>query len=249
MLSAIIVDDMPQAVQVLQNDLQDYCPNVQIIGTANSVVEAAKLLRQKTPDLLFLDIMLGDGTGFDLLEILPNIKSKIIFTTASDEHAIKAFRFAALDYLLKPIDPNLLQEAVEKGKKQITNTPESIDLLKETIKYPNALPQRITLHTQERIVVLEIDRIIRCKSEGNNTMFYLDSGDKIFVTKTLKHFENLLQDHSFMRVHQSHLIHLKYIQEYVRKEGGYLKMKNGEIVPISIRKKGAVIGLLDKLGQ
>jgi len=246
-MTAVLVDDMPKAIQVLQNDLADTCPDVEIIGTANSIVSAAKLLKKKQPDLLFLDIMLGDGTGFDLLEIVPDLTSKVIFVTASDEHAIRAFRFSAVDYLLKPIDPESLKEAVLRAKKMLTNSTESIDLLKETIRHPDILPKKISLHTQEKIAVVEISDIIRCESDGNNTLFFLEGGQKIFVTKTLKQYEQLFQEYSFFRVHQSHLININYIQEYVRKEGGYLKMKNGDIVSVAVRKKPLVINLLDNL--
>ncbi len=238
---------MPQALQVLQSDLNDLFPDIQIIGTADSVVSGAKLLRQEQPDLLFLDIMLGDGTGFDLLEILPNITSKIIFVTAYEEHAIRAFRFAAIDYLLKPINPDDLKDAVLRARQQIARPAESIDILKATMKSPDTLPTRITLHTQERIAVVNIDDIIRCESDGNNTIFILDSGEKIFVTKTLKQFATLFEQHTFYRTHQSHLVNTKHIQEYVRKEGGYLKMKNGDDIPVAVRKKAEVVAMLDNL--
>ncbi len=247
MIKAILVDDMPEALEVLKQDLADNCPDVEIIGTADSVVSAAKLLRQGQPDLLFLDILLGDGTGFDLLEIFPNLKSKLIFITASDEFAIKAFRFAAIDYLLKPFDPKELKEAVDRARSQLQNSQESIDILKETIRHPEDLPTRISLHSQEKISVVDIDNIVRCESDSNNTLFILGTGEKIFVTKTLKHFEKMLKDHSFIRVHQSQLININFIQEYVRTEGGYLKMKNGDDVPVAVRKKAEVIKLLDNL--
>lgn len=248
MLTAILVDDMPQALQILQHDLAECCPDVQVIGTAGSVVEAAKQLRRQMPDLLFLDVMLGDGTGFDVLEIFPELSAKVIFVTASDEHAIRAFRFAAIDYLLKPIDPGDLEEAVRRARHQIASSAESIDVLRETIQSPQALPNRISLHTQERIVVVEIANIVRCEADGNNTFFHLASGERIFVTKTLKQFDHLLRDHPFFRTHQSHLVHLHHIQEYVRKEGGYLKMNNGDIVPVAVRKKGELVQLLSDLG-
>ena len=238
---------MPQALQVLQSDLNDLFPDIQIIGTADSVVSGAKLLRQQQPDLLFLDIMLGDGTGFDLLEILPKITSKIIFVTAYEEHAIRAFRFAAIDYLLKPINPDDLKAAVLRARQQIARPAESIDILKATMKSPDTLPTRITLHTQERIAVVNIDDIIRCESDGNNTIFMLASGEKIFVTKTLKQFATLFEQHTFYRTHQSHLINTKHIQEYIRKEGGYIKMKNGNDIPVAVRKKAEVVAMLDRL--
>jgi len=246
-MTAILIDDMPQALQVLQSDLNDLFPDIQIIGTADSVVSGAKLLRQQQPDLLFLDIMLGDGTGFDLLEIFPNINSKIIFVTAYEEHAIRAFRFAAIDYLLKPINPDDLKDAVVRARQQIARPAESIDILKATMKSPETLPTRITLHTQERIAVVNIDDIIRCESDGNNTIFMLASGEKIFVTKTLKQFATLFEQHTFYRTHQSHLINTKHIQEYIRKEGGYIKMKNGDDIPVAVRKKAEVVAMLDRL--
>ena len=246
-LTAILVEDMPQALQVLQSDLTEHCPEVDIIGTAHSVVEAAKQLRQRTPDLLFLDILLGDGTGFDLLEIFPKLQSRIIFVTASDEYALRAFRFAAVDYLLKPVDPVQLREAVHRAKTQLAQPAESIELLRETIRQPEVLPRRISLNTLERIAVVDIDQIVRCEADGNNTWFVLASGEKIFVTRTLKQFETMLAQHQFIRVHQSHLLNPAYIREYVKKDGGYLKMKNGEIVPVSLRKKAEVVAWLERL--
>ena len=246
-LSALLVEDMPQALQVLQNDLAEYCPEIQVVGTAHSVVEAAKQLRQQVPDILFLDILLGDGTGFDLLEIFPNLAARIIFVTASDEYALRAFRFAAVDYLLKPVDPAQLQAAVARVRSQRAHPAESLDLLKETIRRPEHLPTRISLHTQERIVVVDIHQIVRCEADDNNTWFVLASGEKVFVTRTLKQFEQLLSQHQFVRVHQSHLLNLAYIREYVKKDGGYLKMKNGETVPVSLRKKAEVVALLEHL--
>jgi two-component system LytT family response regulator len=249
MPTAILVDDMPQAIEVLKSDLNDKCPDVDIIGTADSVVNAAKLLRKKQPDLLFLDIMLGDGTGFDLLEIFPDISSKIIFVTAYEEHAIKAFRFSAIDYLLKPINPTDLEKAVARAKQtlKMASSKESIDILKETINDPDSLPKRISLSTQEKIAVVEIENIIRCESDGNNTMFTFKSGERIFVTRTLKQFDQMFSEHTFIRTHQSHLINTAYIQEYVRRDGGYIKMKNGDRIPVSVRKKSAVIEMLDNL--
>lgn len=246
-MTALIVEDMPQAIQVLQNDLAEHCPDLEIVGTAGSIVAAAKFLRQTTPDIIFLDILLGDGTGFDLLEIFPGIPSRIIFITASDEHAIRAFRYAAVDYLLKPVEPAQLKEAVERAKTQLAGTTESLHLLRETIRRPESLPTRISLSSQERISVVEIANLMRCESDGNNTWFVLASGEKIFVTRTLKQFEQLLEKHDFIRVHQSHLVSLKYIHEFVKRDGGYLRLKNGDLIPVSVRKRAEVVSLLENL--
>jgi two-component system, LytTR family, response regulator len=245
MYTAIIVEDMPQAMQLLESDLTHHCKDIEIIGKASSIVTAAKLLQKQEPDILFLDISLADGNGFDLLEIFPKLTSKVIFITASDEHAIKAFRFSAIDYLLKPIDVSLLVEAVDKVKVLKSNLRKSMDLLKETIKSPNKLPTKITLSTQDKISIYAIADIIRCESDGNNTRFFLSNNEKLYVTKTLKNFDDMLQEHNFIRVHQSHLINLDYLLEFSKKEGGFLKMKNGDEVPVSSRKKSEIMEILN----
>ena len=238
----------PQALQVLQADLAEHCPEIEIIGTAGSIVQSAKLLNQVQPDIIFLDILLGDGTGFDLLEIFPKLNARIIFVTASDEYAIRAFRFAAVDYLLKPVEPELLKAAVERAKSQLAlSNRESLDLLKETIRRPDDLPSRISLNTQERIAVVEIDNIVRCEADGNNTWFILGTGEKIFVTRTLKQFDQMLEKHRFIRVHQSHLLNLRYIHEYIKKDGGFLRLKNGDHIPVALRKKAEVVSILENL--
>ncbi len=250
MISAVIIDDMPAAITNLQADLEAYCPEVQVIGTAEGVVSGAKLLREHQPDILFLDIQLQDGTGFDLLEILPSKNYKVIFTTASDAFAIKAFRFSAVDYLLKPVDPDDLMAAVAKveaqQQTQLAGQGLEMDLLLDTVK-KRELPRRLALHTQEKILVTEITHIVRCESMGNYTHFYFTDGSKLLVTKTLKEYDKLLQEHRFIRVHQSHLINAELIQAYVKTEGGYLRMKDGSEVPVSVRKKPEVIRLLEKL--
>ncbi len=250
MISAVIVDDMPAAIENLLEDLRTYCPEVTVIGTADGVVNGAKLLRKESPDLLFLDIQLQDGSGFDLLEILPPAKFKVIFTTASDAFAIKAFRFSAVDYLLKPVDPDDLMAAVQKIKTQnspnIAGQQDGMNLLLDTVKRQQT-PSRLALHTQEKILVAEIANIVRCESTGNYTHFYFTDGSKLLVTKTLKEYDKLLQEHQFIRVHQSHLINAKLIQAYIKTEGGYLTMKDGSRVPVSVRKKPEVIKLLEAL--
>lgn len=243
-MTAIIVEDMPQAIAVLEADLAAHCPDIELIGTAHSVVSAAKLLRQVQPDVIFLDILLGDGTGFDLLEIFPRLDARIIFVTASDEHALRAFRYAAVDYLLKPIDPAQLKTAVARARAQTGHSRESLSVLRDAIARPDVLPNRITLNTQERILVADIDQIVRCEADGNNTRVVLAGGEKVFVTKTLKHFDQLLEQHGFLRVHQTHLVNFRYVRGLEKKDGGYLMLKNGDTVPVSVRKKAEVVHML-----
>jgi len=246
-MKAILIDDMPQALQVLRSDIVDVAPDMDIIGTADSVVSGVKLLMKEQPDLLFLDIQLGDGTGFDILEILPEINFKIIFTTASDEYALRAFRFAAVDYLLKPIDLEELKSAIERAKNQLETTSERLDVLKDTFRKPDELPTRMCLHTQDKIEVVDIQHVVRCESSDNYTIFYFENGKKLMVTRTLKTFEKQLEKHQFFRSHQSHLVNLQYLQSFVRTEGGYLLLKNGDQVPVSVRKRTELMGILEGL--
>lgn len=247
MLTAIIVEDMPDALQLLQRDIEANHTDIQITGTAQSVVEAAKLLRKNHPDILFLDIMLGDGTGFDILEIVPDLKSKIIFVTASDEFAIRAFKFAAIDYVLKPYSQEDLALAINRAKEQLRPNQERLDILKDTLAAPERKPDKISLHTLDKIIIVNLDAIVRCESDSNNTIFHLKDKRKIFVTKTLKYFSDMLKGYEFLRIHQSHLVNLQYISEYIKTDGGYLMLKNGENVPVSVRKKVEVIEILDRM--
>lgn len=245
-LKAAIVDDVALARETLKEDLVTYCPDIEIIGEADGVVTGSKLLKQIKPDVVFLDIQLQDGSGFDILEILGDISFQVIFTTASDAFAIKAFKFSAIDYLLKPVDPDELMEAVNKLSKANISQQNSYDLLLNTVK-KKTLPQRMALHTLEKIHVTEIADIVRCESNGNYTTFFFKNGQKLLVTKTLKEYDQLLSEHKFARVHQSHLINSHQIKEFVKVDGGYLVMHDGSKVPVSMRKKSTVMKLLGEL--
>jgi len=243
-LTAILVDDMPNALKMLANDITIHHKEIEIIGTANSVVSASKLLQKQQPDILFLDIMLGDGTGFDILEIHPNLSSKIIFVTASDAFALKAFKFAAIDYILKPYTDEDLANALKKANKQLHPNKEQLAVLQQSIKQPNQHPKKISLHTVDKILVVDLEDIIRCQSDNNYTEFYLKDGKKILVGKTLKYFADMLQEYHFLRVHQSHLVNVNYIKEFIKSDGGYLLLKDKKTVPVSVRKRQEVINKL-----
>mgnify|MGYP006099119557 CR=1 FL=1 len=243
--TCIIVDDIPEALQMLSNDIEKKHPEIEIIGKATSVISAAKLLQKQHPDILFLDIMLGDGTAFDILEIVPDLQSKIIFVTASDEYAIKAFKFAAIDYILKPYANEDLAKSIKKAKEQIQPNKEQLNVLQEYIKKPKTSIQKISLHTSEKIIVVQLSEIIRCKSDNNYTTFYLENGQKILVSKTLKYYADMLKEHQFLRVHQSHLINTKYIKEFIKSDGGYIILKDKSNIPVSVRKRNEVIKALN----
>lgn len=238
MNKAVIIDDNKLAIASLQADIEDHCPDVNIVGSAEGVIEAAKLLKDLEADILFLDIHMNNGTGFDLLDILDTSKYQVIFTTASPDFAIKAFQYAAVDYLLKPIEPKRLKEAISKVKTSKPLDNSQIKMLKEI-----DLPEKIVLSTAEEIRIIEIKDIIRLESSNNYTTFYLEDGSKILVSKTLKEY-SFLNESGFYRVHQSHQVNLSKVQAYIKSEGGYIMMKDNSRVPVSVRKKPEVIKVL-----
>ena len=238
MIRAVIIDDIPEAIAVLKADLENYCVNIEVVGSAEGVVTGAKLIKEIKPDLVFLDIQMKDGSGFDLLEILGDVNFKLIFTTASDEYAVKAFKFAAVDYLLKPIDPDELMDAVSRVEGQ-DKPAERIDLLKENF----VKAKRIALNTLQKIHIVNVEEILRCESNINYTMFYFTDGTKLLVTKTLKEFDNLLSGHNFIRVHQSHLINTSFIKEFLKSDG-VIVLKDGTKVPVSTRKKEVLMEMI-----
>jgi len=247
MLTTIIVEDNPDALSLIKASLKENHPELKIIAQAESVVAAAKMLRKQEPDILFLDIMLGDGTGFDILEIFPDLKSKIIFVTANDEFALKAFKFAAIDYVLKPYMDEDLSEAIERAKQQLQPSKERLEILKNTISEPEKKPDKISLHTLDKILIVSLEEIVRCESDNNYTRFFINNGEMILVTKTLKYFSDILKSNGFMRVHQSHLVNINCISAFIKTDGGYLILKNGKSIPVSVRKKSEVIEVLDSM--
>lgn len=250
MIKAILIDDIEHARVTLRKDLETYAPDLEIIGEANGVVEGAKLLKKLQPDILFLDIQMQDGSGFDLLDILPEIHFNIIFITASDAHAIKAFRYAAIDYLLKPVDPDELKTAIEKFKhQQKTNTKgsnEKYQLLKDNLQNQQKVHTKLALNTQEKIHIVNISDIIRCESSGNYTEFFMKENKKLIVTKTMKDYEDLLSQQGFYRVHQSHLINTSYIKEFIKSDEELLMIDQTRI-PVSTRRRAEVMKMLDEL--
>lgn len=247
MIKAVLIDDMEQARKTLRQDLETYAPDVEIIGEASGVVDAARLLKKIQPDIVFLDIQMQDGSGFDLLDILSEIPFKIIFTTASDAHAIKAFRYAAIDYLLKPVDPDELVQALEKFRSQGQNEQEKYNLLQETLKNQHKPSERLALHSQDKIQIVKIADIVRCESFKNYTIFFFADGSELVATKTLKEFEETLSEQHFIRTHHSHLVNARYIREFVKSDGGHLILQDGTMVLVSVRRKQDVVKLLEEL--
>ena len=246
MNTALIIDDNSKARDFLKRDLQSFCPQIDVVGEADGVLSGLKAIKKHRPEIVFLDIHMEDGTGFDVLELCGEIPFKVIFTTASDAHAIQAFKFSAIDYLLKPIDIEELISAVKKATASPALPAENVDLLKEHLQTKEEPTKRIALHTADKIHICLTSDIIRCESDVNYTLFRMKDEQEILVTKTLKHFDQLLTPLGFCRVHQSHLINLTEVKEFVKTEGGYLVMSNHDRVPVSNRKRAEVVELITR---
>lgn len=242
MLKTIIIDDEEDARVTLRSFVQSYCPNLEIVEEAEGVADGYRKILGHNPDLVFLDIQMEDGTGFDLLEKIRQPGFQVIFTTAFDEYAIKAFKFSAIDYLLKPIDPDELIEAVSKAQKESGNAGERISNLMDTHKTKDF--DRITLSSQEGLTVVKLDNIQRLESDSNYTHFFLRSGEKITVPKSLKEYETILPEQRFFRTHQSHIINLDYVKKFVREDGGYVLMDDGAEILVARRRKEEFINVL-----
>lgn len=243
-MRAILIEDQKDIREELEQVISENCADVELSGSAGSVVSAVKLIREVQPDLLFLDIELPDGTGFDLLDIL-DVPVKVIFITGSDAHAIKAFKYAALDYLLKPVDPAELVVAVDRAKKGAVLDDERLSIYRNSAT-GERMPDRIALHTAEKIQFIDIADIMRCMADGNYTRFFLKGNTSLLVARTLKDYDKLLSGAGFLRVHQSHLVNMKHVKEYIKSDGGYLVMQDGTKVPISTRKKAEVLEIIDR---
>ena len=237
-MKALIVDDEPKARKNLLNLLTEYCPNVDIINAVGTVDDAVDVINQNDIDLLFLDIEMDGETGFDLLERFEEIDFTIIFITAHDEYALKAFKFSAIDYLLKPVDIDDLKGAVDKveSRKHITSNKAQLDYLMDQLK-TNQPPPKLIVHTSESLVFVDFVDIMRCESDEGYTTVHLVNAKPILSSKNIKYFEDLLETRSFFRIHRSHLINLRMVKEYIKNDGGYVVMKDNAILPVSRRKR------------
>lgn len=245
-INALIVDDEENNRENLRAALAQYCPKVNVIGEADSAISAIDFLSSNQPELVFLDIAMPNGDGFQFLESLPEINFDIIFVTAFNQYAIRAIKCCAIDYLLKPIDVLELKNAVNRvhathAKKE---QHQKLDLLISNMKQP---AQKIALPQSEHTEFVAIKEIIRCKGEKNYTWFYLNDGRKLLVSQTLKEYVALLEDAHFFRVHQSHLINLHQIKKYSRRDGGYVVMTDEEQIPVARNRKEALQEKLNKL--
>ncbi|MEO5943021.1 MAG: LytTR family DNA-binding domain-containing protein [Ferruginibacter sp.] len=236
MKTVIIIDDEMKGRMALRQKLQDYCTDVHLLAEADNGEDGIRIIEKYQPDIVFLDIEMPRMNGFDMLQKLKQKNFNLIFTTAYDQYAIKAIKFAAFDYLLKPIDIEELQLAVEKSNTQNSNTEKKLEVLDQNL-HGNAGLNKIAIPTLEGLLFFSIGDIIHLEANRNYTTIYFTNAPKLIASKTLKDFEEILPTNIFFRTHHSHLINLNYIKRYIKGDGGQIEMQNGIYVDVSRRKK------------
>lgn len=241
-MKAIIVDDESAVRNSIRSLITANFNDIQIIATAGNVAEGVEALNREKPDLLFLDVEMPDGNGFDLLKKISPVNFRVIFVTGHQEYALDAIKVSALDYVLKPIDTDELCRAVEKARALINYEEQQLKLqaLSENLQSRKKL-KRIILSTADHLQLVSVSDIIRAEADSNYTMFWLSGGRRILVSRTIKEFDILLSNSGMMRVHQSHMVNLSHIDRFIKKDGGYLQMKEGTKIPVSPNLKKQVL--------
>ncbi|MFI5172703.1 MAG: LytR/AlgR family response regulator transcription factor [Chitinophagales bacterium] len=239
MIDAIIIEDEERSRKMLLSLLKEHCPQIRVISEADSVQTGLEAIVENQPQLVFLDIELKSETSFEILEKLPGIHFELIFTTAFDHYALKAIKFCAIDYLLKPIDLNELQIAIAKAEIRISEKHfnKNLEAMIENFRSSSQQHHKIALSTLEGLLFVKVGDIIYCKSDGPYTTFFLKDQENVVTSKHLKEYEELLQDYNFLRIHKSYLVNLDEIKKYIRGEGGQLIMSNGDVVYVSKQRK------------
>jgi len=238
MISAIIVDDEPYSCEALATLLERYCPEIKLLDICYSAADALKSMQEQRPQILFLDIEMPYMNGFEMLEKLPELNFKLIFTTSYDQYAIKAIRFSALDYLLKPVDKDELQKAVQKAITASDDPlPQQLEILLHKLNHPKVVVNKIAIPTIEGLQMVPVESIIRCEADRNYTNLFLKNKGKITASRNLKDLEEMLEDYSFVRVHHSYVVNLNEVEKYIKGEGGYLLMSDKSMVDVSRSRK------------
>ncbi len=246
MISIAIVDDEKKARDTIRSILSMAAPEINITGEAENVVGAFDLISKTNPDLVLLDIDMPDGTGFDLLKKFETIRFKIIFITAYEAYAIQAFKFSALDYILKPFRAGDLTGAIDRAVRTVENE-RTDQKFKAFLSNLDKL-QKIVLRTSESMHIVHLSQIIRLESDVNYTRFFLTGSRQLLVSKTLKEYEEMLSGSGFFRSHQSHLVNIDHILRFDKTEGGHLVMDNESQVPVSSRRREALFNIFERLG-
>jgi len=249
-MQCIIIDDDKKVCNMITNYLTSYFPAIQPVAIEHTKKSGLQAISKHSPQLVLLDIELPDGTGFDLIRECKNICFKVIFITGHQEYAIQAIRVSALDYILKPIDFDSLSEALERAKKEFILKEEQ-EKLRTFLdnQSPAKHVKRIILKTAECLHVVNTEDIIRCQADNNYTFFFLKERKKILVSRTLKEYYNILKDTGFIRIHQSHVINLKYIDKIMKTGGGYILLSDGTEIPVSTANKHRLLEEIEKYRQ
>lgn len=247
-ISAIIVDDERDSREILSSYLSKYCPQVELQCTCENIVEAKKAIQKHQPDLVFLDIEMPYGNAFDLLEQFDKIKFEIIFVTAFSQYAIQAFNLSAAHYLLKPLDIEELEQAVEKVVVRIAKKTDAnhAQILLDNIKSLQAGNRKLVLPLMEGFEVVRLSEILYCQADDNFTCFYFKNGKKALICRSLKHYEKTLDEFGFCRVHRSFIINLEYVKRYIKGKGGSVILENGKEILVSNNKKAMFIQRLSQ---
>ncbi len=242
MIRAIIIDDEPYCCETLEMMIAKFCPDLKVSAIFYNGAEALEFLASNHPQIVFLDIEMPHMNGFEFLEKLRDIPFELIFTTSYDQYAIKAIRFSAMDYLLKPIDREELVAAVARASRTLRHPSElQLELLLQKIAAPKTPVKRIAIPTLDGLQMVEMDLIISCASDSNYTHFFLKNNKKLTASRTMKDVEELLSEYFFLRVHNSFLVNLNEIQKYIRGEGGYLIMSDGSHIDVSRTRKDMLL--------
>jgi two-component system LytT family response regulator len=238
MLKVLIIDDEQNTREVISIILKKHCPELEIIGYGDSVQTGIQAIENLEPDLVLLDINLPDGDGFDILKHFERPEFKVVFITAYENYALKAFKFSAVDYILKPVNSAELVETVKKiaAQYQATSALE-IHTLNRNFENKNKESKKIILKTQDSIYAVNVTDIIRCESDTYYTKFFLNDGEMVMVSSTLKNYDEMLSEYGFFRIHQSHLINMDYFVKFKKTDGGFAILKDGSEVPVAMRKK------------
>lgn len=238
MITATIVDDEPDCCESLVMLLERYCPEVKVLDICYAAETAIQSIKEHQPQILFLDVEMPFMNGFEMLEKLGEMNFELIFTTSYNQYAIKAIRFSALDYLLKPVDREELQKAVQKAvQRNLHPLPQQLDLLLQKLKTPIIAINKIAIPTMEGFQLLAVESIISCESQGNYTHLFLKDKRKVIASRNLKDTEELLVDYPFIRVHHSYLVNINEVEKYIKGEGGYLLMSDGSSINVSKSRK------------
>lgn len=236
-MRAVIVEDEMHSRETLRNLLEEFCKDVEVAGLAGTVNDAVEVIRKVKPDIIFLDIELQSGTGFDVLAQVSDLAFDVVFTTAYEHYAIRAIKFSSLDYLLKPIDLEELQLAISKARTHQNESAQKQQLEVLLSNLGGKGMRKICLATADRLEFVNVREIVMCEANGSYTNVYLRENRKILVSKHLKEYETLLGDENFMRVHNSYLINLDEVRQFVKSEGGYILMNDNRQVSISPKRR------------